>query len=87
MFNYLHGSNFIVIPVSTDRDVNILYWSCWIVLGFCKSSHKYGLGVSIDCFPCHHASNRWQQLNYYTLLATYSPLSGQEKTRETRNDF
>ena len=28
----------------------------------------------------------WQQTNYHTSLATYSPLSGHEKTRESSND-
>ena len=44
------------------------------------------LEVSTACLLCNQA-DRWQQLNYHTLLATHSPLSGHEKTRETRNDF
>ena len=40
--------------------------------------YKYGLGVSTTCFPCNQADS-WQQLNYHTLLATYSPLSGHLK--------
>ena len=44
-----------------------------------------GLGVSTVCFPFNQPDS-WQQLNCHTLLATQSPLSGHEKTRETRND-
>ena len=31
--------------------------------------------MSTTCFPCNQ-SDSWKQLNYHTLLATYSPLSG-----------
>ena len=42
--------------------------------------------MSTACFLCNQADS-WQQLNYHTLLATYSPPSGHGKTRETRNDL
>ena len=35
------------------------------------------------CFPCNQADS-WQQLHF---TAKYNPLSGHEKTRETRNDL
>ena len=46
--------------------------------------YKYGLGVSTAFFPFNQADS-WQQSYYHTLLATHNPLSGHEKTRETRN--
>ena len=50
--------------------------------------YKYGLGVSTACFPGSQADSWLKLLPHYGLsdLPSYSPLSGHEKTWETRND-
>ena len=46
----------------------------------------YKNGVQLASHVITQADS-WQQLVNQTLLVTYSPLSGHEKTRETRNDL
>ena len=55
-------------------------WSYFVCpLGpFLLAQSQIWLVVSTACFPCNQA-DRWQQLNYHTLLTTYSLLSRHEK--------
>ena len=63
-------------------------WYCQLAFNLPQIStvYKYGFAMCTACFPCNQADS-WQQLKYHTLLATCSPLSGHEKTKEITNDL